>query len=123
MCHVEKVQKQHKQTTTTLLIPTCILSLVLSSTTSSPSWILAILPMKSHPSLVYIIQLSPDCRGNITLTCRRPLVGDLPSFQRQILAMPNTSSPLGRLRMPPRSLRFFRKSPTSLSPLRQLEIT
>src|SRR5436190_23698995 len=56
---------------------------------------------------------------NITLIFRRPLVGTLPSFLRQILTMPNTSSPPGRLRMPPRSLKFSRKSPTSPSPLRQ----
>src|SRR3954447_18870685 len=46
-----------------------------------------------------------------------------PKLSELILAMPNTSSLSGRLRMPLRLLRSFRKSPTSPLHLRQLEIT
>ena len=109
-----------KQTTTISLILTCNLLLLLSANTSSPSWILAILPTRSHHPLVYTSAQSLGFAGNIALTCRNPLVDALPSFLRQMFAMPSISSPLGRLKMPPRSLRSSRISPTSLSPLRQL---
>src|SRR5882762_962565 len=89
--------------------------------TSHPSWILAILAIRSHHPLVYTSVLSPGFTENTIPTCRSPLVDDLLSFLRLILAMHNTSSPLGRLKMPLRSLKSFRKSPASLSHLKQLE--
>ena len=47
----------------------------------------------------------------------------LPSFLRQILAMPSTSSPPGRLKMPPRSPRPSGTSLISLSQPKLLVIT
>ena len=116
MWHVDKSQNN-------LLILTCILSLLLISTTSFPYSILAILAMILHLMLASITLPSPELTGNIVLTYKMAQLDVLQSFLRLILTMPNTSSPLGRLRMPLRSLKSSSKSPASLSHFRQLEIT
>ena len=106
-----------------LLTPTYILSLLLSSTTSFPYSILAILAMyfiscwsPSHyypQNLQETLSWPTKCSSWISSR----------AFWGLILTMPNTSLPLGRLRMPPRSLKSSSKLPTSLSHLRQTETT
>ena len=106
-----------------LLIPTYILSLLLSSTTSFSCSILAILAMIFHLVLVSITLPSLEFVGNIVLTYKMSQLDILQSFLRLILAISNISLPLERLRMPPRLLKSSSKSPISLSHLRQPETT
>ena len=68
-----------------------------------------------HLVLVSIILPFPELAGNIVLTYKMTQLNILQSSLRLILAMPNTSSLLGRLRMLPRSLRSSSKSPQSLT--------
>ena len=96
---VKTTQTSHSN----LLITTYMLSLLLSSTTSFPYSILAILAMIFHLLLVSITLPTPEFAGNITLTYKMSQLHILQSFLRLILTMPNTSSPLGRLRMPDHS--------------------
>ena len=73
-----------------LLIPTCILFLLLSSITSFPYLILAILAMIFHLVLVSITLPSPKFSGNIVLTHKMSQLDVLQSFLRLILTKPNT---------------------------------
>src|SRR3981189_2771002 len=57
----------------------------------------------------------PGFAENIILICRYPLVDVFPCFLELILTMLFNLSPPRRLRMPPRSLKSSRASPTSLS--------
>ena len=68
-----------------------------------------------HLVLVSITLPSPEFTGNIALTYKMSQLDVLQSFLRLILTMPNTSSPLERLRMPPRSLKYSSKLLTSHS--------
>ena len=78
---VKATQTSHNN----LLIPTCILSLLLSSTTSFPYSILAILAMIFHLVLVSITLPSPEFAGNIVLTYKVFQLDILQSFLRLIL--------------------------------------
>ena len=90
---VKTTQTSHNN----LLIPTCILSLLLSSTTSFPYSILPILAMIFHLALVSITLPSPGFTGNIVLTYKMSQLDILQSFLRLVLAMPNTSLPLCKI--------------------------
>src|SRR5882757_2316929 len=80
------------------------------------------LAIRPHHPLVYTSVLSPGFTENTVPTCRSPLVDALLSFLRLMLAMPPTSSPLGRLEMPLRPFKSFRTSLASLSNLKGLGI-